>query len=159
MAKLIKHVEVIPNLLRQCKIKLPSLHLENFEIRKVGTEYKHILHTSGRDTEDNYLIFDPLNNDPENSIGYITYVKNTGQIGLMGLKPEYRGRNLGRQILERIIKESEQKYNNGCFFAVTIQDHPFWKRLPGAEWREPVHPSITGSGYYFDIHDFKFEFE
>ena len=38
-------------------------------------------------------------------------------------------------------------------WAVTSKDHPFWSTVYNNSftWRNPAHPSVTGSGYYMKI--------
>jgi GNAT superfamily N-acetyltransferase len=90
----------------------------------------------------------------EESIGYIRYYVNTGQIGLFFIKNEYQNRGLGKQILSKTIQDMQQ---NGCeeVWTVTTCDHPFWSNVYDRSftYRDPAHPSVTGDGYYMDIGD------
>ena len=79
-------------------------------------------------------------------IGYIQYKKYVGQIGLIYLDDEYKGRTLGKQMLQKAVEDMESEE----VWAVTGENHPFWSNVYDKifTFRRPVHPSITGRGYY-----------
>jgi N-acetylglutamate synthase-like GNAT family acetyltransferase len=82
-------------------------------------------------------------------IGYIRY-KYNGQIGLLYLEPEYRGFGIGKIMVDNAIHDMKH-HDVPEAWLVTIPDHKFWKQI-GFTWREkPVHPSVTGSGFYKKI--------
>ena len=36
-------------------------------------------------------------------------------------------------------------------FVVTVENHPFWSKLPNSKFRQPAGPCVTGSGFQFDL--------
>jgi hypothetical protein len=90
--------------------------------------------------------------DKDIKIGYIRYYVNTGQIGLFFIQKEYQNRDLGKQILSKVIKELQ---DNNCdeIWAVTSKYHLFWSNVynKSFSYRNPAHPSVTGDGYFIDL--------
>ncbi len=73
-----------------------------------------------------------------NSIGYIDYRVNVGQIGLFFItNHSYINRGLGKQILEKAIKEIKL-YKVKEVWAVTTDNHPFWSNV----WNKSFKPKI-----------------
>jgi len=68
------------------------------------------------------------NNTANNHIGYIRYNAKTGQIGVFWIKPEYRNRGLGKQILEQ-TKEHMKEYNTPYIWAFSNQNNKFWSNV------------------------------
>jgi GNAT superfamily N-acetyltransferase len=89
-------------------------------------------------------------------VGYITLVPNTGEIGLIFLDQQYRGFTLGKQLLDRAVVELERN-GNDTVFAVTSQEHTFWKHLTGAVWKCPAGKGITSAGYSCKIKEYTFD--
>ena len=87
-------------------------------------------------------------------IGGINYRIHNGQIGIIDLLPEYRGRGLGKQILSEVIVELK-----GCgvshVWAVASEENPFWKNVKvfnkSFTFKKRVHNSVSGSGYIMEI--------
>ena len=90
------------------------------------------------------------------SAGYIQYRIKTGQIGLFFMKDEYANRGLGKQILNKVIGELKE-HNVKEVWAVTRDNHPFWSNVFNKSFipRDPVHPSVGGSGYFLKIDNYK----
>lgn len=86
-------------------------------------------------------------------IGYISYRPMVGQIGLIRLNHKYRERGLGKQMVQKAIKDIKERGNSNEVWAVTSKDHPFWSNVWGGSfvWRDPAHSSVTGNGYVLDI--------
>lgn len=87
-----------------------------------------------------------------NGIGYIQYRKNVGQVGLIRLDDEFRGRTLGKQMLDKAIAEMRESGATEVW-AVTSKNHPFWSNVYNQSftWRNPAHSSVTGHGYYMKL--------
>lgn len=79
-------------------------------------------------------------------VGLINFREN-GQIGILRLDDEYRGWGIGSEMLE-LTKEFVDTDKRWC---VTFEDHPFWKSMKNAVWKEPAHWSVTGNGYEFEL--------
>lgn len=86
----------------------------------------------------------------ETDIGYIRYRAGVGQIGQFYLEKSYRGRGLGKQILQQTIRHMHE-FNQTHVWAVTSHNHPFWSNVfnKSFQWRESgqLHPSVSGYGY------------
>ena len=80
-------------------------------------------------------------------VGEMTLKHHNGQIGILWLHPDYRGMGIGQEMIT--MAERATNINVTELWAVTISDHPFWMRQYKAKWCEPVHKSVTGSGYRF----------
>lgn len=122
----------------------PQLKLEDLkEIRTVKDDTWNKVR-NGQTTLDYYT-------KDGTKVGYIKY-KTNGQIGLFFINDEYQNRGLGKQILYKVIKELF-KYDCSEVWAVTTDNHPFWSNVYNKQFkpRHPVHPSVTGSGYYLNI--------
>jgi ribosomal protein S18 acetylase RimI-like enzyme len=87
-------------------------------------------------------------------VAAIKYRQTIGQIGDIQVDPKYRRRGIGKRMVEKCIDDFK-KGNVPMAFAVTTEDHYFWKNLTirgqKSQWKKPVHPSVTGGGYYFII--------
>lgn len=81
-------------------------------------------------------------------VGFVNYRVFVGQVGLFFLEPKYQGRGLGTQILDRVIEDMKSKQVKEIW-AVTTKDHPFWSKT--FTWRDPVHHTVGGHGYYKKI--------
>lgn len=84
------------------------------------------------------------------SIGYITYRRRTGQIGLFRFDEQYRNKGLGKQILLKVIEDLPERNE---IFAVTTKNHPFWSNVfdKSFKWSKDPHNSVTGEGYLLEI--------
>jgi ribosomal protein S18 acetylase RimI-like enzyme len=87
------------------------------------------------------------------AVGYITYRLVTGQICLFYVKPGYKNRGLGKQILTRVMVDMKNKGHTAGIFAITSTNHPFWSNVfnKSFEWKKRPDLSVTGSGYYLDL--------
>ena len=85
-------------------------------------------------------------------IGYIKYYLNTGQIGLFFIQKEYRDRGLGKQILTKVLMDLQKNNCNECW-VVTTNGNNFWSNVfnKSFTYRDPVHNTVTGSGYFIDL--------
>jgi GNAT superfamily N-acetyltransferase len=154
MSRIIKHIGIA----RYFKItylnqKKGVISLDNFNVKEANEKHKDMFYHYGKDKI--YLIYDDKINNIDKHIGYITLVPNTGQIGLFFLDEDYRGYTIGKQLLDNIVVESK-KNGNDTIFAVTKQDHPFWKNITGGIWRSPVGEGVTCPGYSYNMKDYKF---
>lgn len=136
---------VLYNYLRNRLSSPPSrLFIKNFIEERYITDDTWNKHVNGEIKLEYFL-----NNQ---SVGYIDYRIKTGQIGLFFIEDKYSNRGLGKQILNKVI--DELKVNNVKeVWAVTRDDHPFWSNVFNKSFtpRKPVHPCVTGSGYYMKI--------
>ena len=86
----------------------------------------------------------------------------TGQIGLFYIwDDKIRGKGLGKQILSKAIGEIIEHGTADTVWAVTTDDHPFWSNVwyKSFKPRDPVHRSVTGSGYSMSLDHYKSKFK
>lgn len=85
-------------------------------------------------------------------IADIHYRTTSGQLGWLNVNEKYGGRNgrLGIQMFEQAISDIKQ-VGTKAIWESTYEGDPFWKAQSQAQWRDPVHPSVGGSGYYMPI--------
>lgn len=90
-------------------------------------------------------------------IGYMSTRPFNGQIGIIRLDSNYRGIGIGHQLLKAAYDDiiSDDRATN--MWAVTMKDHPFWRNIPGMQWTEPAHHSVTGNGYSVSLTDKEFK--
>lgn len=90
--------------------------------------------------------------DKNEKIGYIRFYFKTGQIGSFFIYAEYKNCGLGKQILSKVIKELK---DNNCkeVWVMTSTDHLFWSNVYNKSftYREPVHPTDGGDGYFMEL--------
>ena len=99
--------------------KPPPLSLKNFKQIKV------ISHDNINNIKNGYVQIDFYDkNNWYNCVGYITYMVKTGEIGLFELKPEYRNRTLGTQIIQQVAMDMK-KHNTTHLWFETMNDDPF----------------------------------
>lgn len=90
-------------------------------------------------------------------IGYMSVCPSTGQIQLIRLVPKYRGMGIGRQLISVAYHDFIKDGTATELWAVTMEDHPFWSKLPGMSWMDPAHSSVTGHGYSVSLNDQDFK--
>ena len=140
------------------KHRLLSTHVTGFYKNKLSLEQFKERRTISDDTwngiKDSEVHIQYLtSNDTE--VGFINYRLSTGQIGLLFITNEkYIRRGLGTQMVERAINEMKQ-HKIGKVWAVTRDNHEFWKTMSGFQPSKRPHKSVTGSGYERDIHSYE----
>jgi hypothetical protein len=105
------------------------LRFNDSSVRQATAKHKDKLYRYGKDVI--YLLHDDKVNDIADHVGYITLVRNTGEIGLIFLDQQYRGFTLGKQFLDRSVVELERN-GNYTVLAVASKEHPFRNNLSGA---------------------------
>ena len=65
---------------------------------------------------------------PDMYAGYISYMISTGEIAMIELLPEYRNRDLGKQIVQNVINDMK-KHNVKHICVETFGEYPFWSRI------------------------------
>ena len=95
------------NVDRNVKFIFSPMLLTNFhEVRTYAKWDKNVVCLSYYKKESDV----PINkNDKYRGIGYIEYNLNKGQICLISLTEEFRGRTLGRQMLDMAIKDMKKE--------------------------------------------------
>jgi GNAT superfamily N-acetyltransferase len=89
------------------------------------------------------------------SIAYVSYKLETGQIGLIYVKPKYQNAGIGKQIVLKVI--NDPYINFKPVFTITAKNHPFWSNVfnKSFEYSKRPHMSLTGDGYVLNLDKFQ----
>jgi GNAT superfamily N-acetyltransferase len=101
--------------------------------------------------KDGQTTIELIDKDDEHKIGYISYRKYVGQIGLLFITDEnYMRRSLGTQLLNIAIADMKTVGTKEVW-AVTSDNHYYWSNIMNFKPRSPAHSTVTGSGYAMKI--------
>jgi hypothetical protein len=121
--------------------------LSDFKIKKI---YKYDDWNLVKNGEIEYYLY-----NSDICIGYFNLRLKTGQIGIAVIDKEYRGYGVGLDLVKKLSKDKNEYNGNTELFAVTSENHPFWKKLPNSKYKTPADNSISGGGYRFNLYSDK----
>ena len=139
--------------------KVPSLDLNTYRIhsRCLYDPYNKV--PDGIKDYEIMQAYDNEDNNKQQRIGHMLIRPFNGQISSIFLEKDYRGRNLGRQLLRLAYEDMCVEGSAKTMWMVTDENHSFWSSIPGMTWsgNEPVHHSLLGRGYYVNLNDPNFK--
>jgi hypothetical protein len=91
--------------------------------------------------------FDPIS---KKQIIYVRYKPNTGQIGILDVNKEFQKKGFGKQVI-KFMENELSKVNQKEIWVACSQNHFYWSKLSNFSFRNPIHESVTGSGYFKKI--------
>lgn len=118
--------------------------IQNGDIWKCYFEKQKIINIDAKNIKNRY----DVEKIAVESIGYISYRIQTGQIGLFFMDEKYKRLGLGKQILTRAINDINSNKIT-AIWAISTENHPFWSNVydKSFEYKLRPHKSVTGSGY------------
>lgn len=84
-------------------------------------------------------------------VGQVDFRNSTGQVGFIEVSEQYRRRGIANYILSNVEKELQSK-NINKIWAVCTKEHYFWSVQKDYVYYTKPHCSVTGSGYYKELH-------
>jgi hypothetical protein len=85
------------------------------------------------------------------NVGHMKLRLYTGQISSIGIDKIYRNSGYGILMLKYGINDRYSLYKKTDLFAVTIKEHPFWRKINHSEYFTRIDNSVTGSGYRINL--------
>lgn len=135
---------LINNFTRQQEKKAVSIpNLGDFEEKVIVKDDTFNLVKNGEIRKEYY--------ENNNRVAYVQYRLQSGQIGFLWVLHKYDINILGEQLLNRAFDDIMEKGKATEIWSATFFKEDFWDNVwnKSFTFKEPVHPTVTGGGYYF----------
>ncbi len=78
-------------------------------------------------------------------MGSVRFDPALGFVQVMHLKQDYKKQGYGREMVNNVRME----LLTDDLWCVTYEGHPFWSKVPGATYMDPVDFDVEEGGYRF----------
>ena len=154
--------------IKRCMAYSYNLPQKNVNNEKLCHLFQHVYQNTNKFNNIKYLYLDNFQQsistpnksgeivvnyyDNNQNIGLTQYNIHTGEIGMIIINREYRGKSLGKQIITNIIEDMKMNKVKEVWVKAPY-NHNFWSNVFNKSFmfRTPISPQKEGRGYFMKV--------